>query len=70
MQHRVHKTKTNKTKTQHNICWIPPYTNKQKEPKQDMNPLSNNWRKGRIEHRLYADILTDSTTRSSEHKDT
>ena len=24
-QHRVHKTKTNKT--QHNICWTPLYTN-------------------------------------------
>ena len=22
----VHKTKTNKTKTQHNMCWTPPYT--------------------------------------------
>jgi len=25
-QHRVHKTKTNKTKTQHNMCWTPQQT--------------------------------------------
>jgi hypothetical protein len=29
-QHWVHKTKTNKTKTQHNICWAPLYANKHK----------------------------------------
>jgi hypothetical protein len=31
-QHRVHKTKKNKTKTktQHNMCWTTPCTNKQK----------------------------------------
>ena len=29
-QHRVHKTKTNKTRTQHNMCWTPLYTNKHK----------------------------------------
>ena len=30
-QHRVHKTKaTNKTKTQHNMCWKPIYANKYK----------------------------------------
>ena len=29
-QHRVHKTKTNKSKTQHNMCWTPIYANKQK----------------------------------------
>ena len=28
-QHVVHKTKTNKTKTQHNMCWTPLYVNKQ-----------------------------------------
>ena len=26
-QHRVHKTKKDKTKTQHNICWTPLYPN-------------------------------------------
>jgi hypothetical protein len=26
-QHRVHKTKKNKTKTQHNMCWTPLYVN-------------------------------------------
>ena len=26
-QHRVHKTKTNKTKAQHNMCWTPLYVN-------------------------------------------
>jgi len=29
-QHRSHKTKKNKTKTQHNMCWTPLYTNKHK----------------------------------------
>jgi len=28
-KHRVQKTKTNKTKTQHNICWAPLYICKQ-----------------------------------------
>jgi len=27
-QYRSHKTKTNKTKTQHNMCWTPLYANK------------------------------------------
>jgi len=27
-QHRVHKTKKNKTKTQHNMCWTPLSANK------------------------------------------
>jgi len=26
----LHKTKKNKAKTQHNMCWKPLYTNKQK----------------------------------------
>ena len=25
-QHRLHKTKKNKAKTQHNMCWTPLYT--------------------------------------------
>ena len=29
-KHRVQKTKTNKTKTQHNMCWGPLYANKHK----------------------------------------
>ena len=29
-QHRIHKTKKNKTKTQHNICWTPLYGSKHK----------------------------------------
>ena len=32
-QHRVHKTKKNKTKTQHNMCWTPLYANKHKQRK-------------------------------------
>ena len=28
--HRVHKTKTSKTRTQHNMCWTPLYANKHK----------------------------------------
>ena len=28
-QHRVYKTKKNKTKIQHTMCWTPLYTNKQ-----------------------------------------
>ena len=27
-QHMVHKTKKNKAKTQHNMCWTPLYVNK------------------------------------------
>jgi hypothetical protein len=30
-QHGVHKTKTNKAKTQHNMCWTPLYANKEKK---------------------------------------
>ena len=29
-QHRTHKTKKNKAKTQHNMCWTPPYASKHK----------------------------------------
>jgi len=29
-QHMVHKTKTNKTKTQHNMWWTPLHANKHK----------------------------------------
>jgi len=29
-QHRVHKTKKNKTKTQHNMCWTQLCANKHK----------------------------------------
>ena len=29
-QHRVHKTMTNKIKTQHNMHWTPQYANKHK----------------------------------------
>jgi hypothetical protein len=29
-QHRVHKTKKNRTTTQYNICWTPLYVNKHK----------------------------------------
>ena len=31
--YREHKTKKNKTKTQHNICWTPLYENKHKKRK-------------------------------------
>jgi len=30
MEHRVHKTKKNKRKTQHNMCWTPLCANKHK----------------------------------------
>ena len=30
-QHRIRKTKKNKTKTQHNMCWTPLCANKHKE---------------------------------------
>jgi len=30
LTYMVHKTKTNKTKTQHNMCWTPLYANKHK----------------------------------------
>jgi hypothetical protein len=29
-QHKVHKTKKNKAKTQHNMCWTPLYASKHK----------------------------------------
>jgi len=29
-QHSAHKTKTDKTKTQHNMCWTQLYTSKHK----------------------------------------
>jgi len=43
-QHRVNKTKKNKTKTktQHNMCWTPLYANKHKQRKQHMRPPTNN----------------------------
>jgi len=30
LENRVHKTKKNKTETQHNMCWTPLYANKHK----------------------------------------
>jgi acetyl-CoA carboxylase carboxyltransferase component len=33
MATQVHKTKTNKAKTQYNMCWIPLYINKHKQRK-------------------------------------
>jgi hypothetical protein len=38
--------------------------------KQDMSPPTNNWRERRTEHSFYAEIVTDSTTRNPERKDT
>jgi len=32
-----------------------------------ISPLTNNWRKRRTEHRLYAEIVTDITTRNPEY---
>jgi hypothetical protein len=32
-----------------------------------ISPLTNNWRKRRTEHRFYAAILTDITTRNTEY---
>jgi hypothetical protein len=40
-QHGVHKTKTNKTRTQHNMCWTPLCANKHKLRKYDMSPFTN-----------------------------
>ena len=39
-QHSPHKTKKNKTKTHHNMCRTPLHSNKHKQRKQDMIPLS------------------------------
>ena len=73
-QQMVHRTTKNKPKTQHNMCWAPLCASKHKEREYDMNMNVNtptyNWRKRRSEHRLYADIVTDITTRNSERKDT
>ena len=44
-QQRVYKTKKNKSKTQHNMCWTPPCVNKHEERKQNMIPPTNNWGK-------------------------
>ena len=38
----MHKTKTNKTKTQH-MRWTPLCANKYKRRKQDTSPPTNNW---------------------------
>ena len=35
-----------------------------------MNPPTNNWKQTGTEHRFYAEIVTDITTRNSERKDT
>jgi hypothetical protein len=35
-----------------------------------MHPPTHNWEKIRTEHRFYAEIVTDITTRNSERKDT
>jgi hypothetical protein len=35
-----------------------------------MSPPTNNWRLRRTEHRYYAEIVADITTRNSERKDT
>ena len=40
----VYKMKKNKTKTQHNMCQTPLYTNKHKKRKLGMSPLTNIWR--------------------------
>jgi len=40
----VNKTKKNKIKTQHNMCWTPLYANKHKFNKLDMNLPTNIWR--------------------------
>ena len=32
-----------------------------------ISPLTNNWRKRRTEHHLYAEIVTDITTRTTEY---
>ena len=32
-----------------------------------ISPLTNNWRKRRTEHHLYAEIVTDITTRNTEY---
>jgi len=60
--HRVHKTKANKTKTQHNMCWTPPYPNKHKQCKQDMSSPTNNLRlKRSITKYIYLTLLYAKT---------
>ena len=34
-----------------------------------MSPPTNNWRINRTQYRIYAEIITDITTRNSERKD-
>ena len=52
----MHKTKTNKTKTQH-MRWTPLCANKYKRRRQDTSPPTNNWRQRQTEHRLHAEIV-------------
>ena len=63
-----HKTKKNKIKTQHNMCWTPLYASKHKFNKLDMNLPTNNWRLRRTEHRFYVDIVMGFTSQNSERK--
>ena len=44
-QQRVYKTKKNKSKTQHNMCWTPLCVSKHEERKQNMILPTNNWGK-------------------------
>jgi hypothetical protein len=51
------------------MCWIPLYANKYKNVNKTWTFLQTTGGK-RTEHRLYAEIVTDITTRNSERKDT
>ena len=42
------------------MCLTPLCASKHKQHKEDMSPPTKNWRQRRTEHRLYAEIATDT----------
>ena len=62
----IHKRKTNRTETQHNMCWEPLYAKR--------NSNNVNMRRTLLQTTggkdFYVEIVTDITTRNSERKAT
>ena len=53
-------------KPRNNMCWTQLYAHKHTYRKYDMSPPTNR-RKRRIDHRFYAEIVTDITTRNPKY---
>ena len=64
---RAHKTKTNKTKTQHKMCWTSLHAHKRKQRKSDMNPLKSIGGQGEP-NIVYTWKSKDFTPRNSERR--